>query len=167
MHFDLTALPPGEGYKLMVSTIVPRPIAWVVTLDEEGRPNAAPFSFFNAFTGNPPTIGIGIGPRPAGAPKDTLANIRATGQFTVCLVSDALAQQMNITAADFEAEVNEIAEAGLTTAASTKIRPPRIAESPVAMECELRQAVPLGEHNLVLGRIVAIYVRDCALGPRK
>ncbi|MBX6376468.1 MAG: flavin reductase family protein [Acetobacteraceae bacterium] len=168
MLFDFATLPPGEGYKLMVSTIVPRPIAWVVTLDAEGRPNAAPFSFFNAFSGNPPIIGFGCGPRPEGSPKDTLANIRRLGEFTVCLVPDALAHQMNITAADFETGINELEEAGLATRPGAMVKTPRIAESPVAMECVLHQIVPLGPHNLILGRILAMEVRDdCVLDPEK
>ena len=97
MLFDFSELPPGEGYKLMVSTIVPRPIAWVVTQSPAGVVNAAPFSFFNALSGNPPILGVSIGDSPRGpGDKDTLANIKATGQFVVCLVSEATAHAMNV-----------------------------------------------------------------------
>ncbi|PZW40049.1 flavin reductase (DIM6/NTAB) family NADH-FMN oxidoreductase RutF [Humitalea rosea] len=167
MIFDFETLPGTECYKLMVSTIVPRPIAWVVTEDRAGVLNAAPYSFFNGFSGDPPIIGIGCGHR-NGVHKDTLANIEATGQFTVCLVPEERALQMNVTATEFGPEVDELAEAGLTAAPSTKIRPPRIAESPVAMECERFQLVPLGKNMLVLGRILAMHVRDdCVLDPVK
>jgi flavin reductase (DIM6/NTAB) family NADH-FMN oxidoreductase RutF len=168
MLFDFATLPPRECYKLIVSTIVPRPIAWVVTQHPTGRINAAPYSFFNGFSGDPPIIAIGCGDRDGG-PKDTLANIRVRNEFVVCLVPEERAPQMNITATDFGPEIDELAEAGLTTMASTKVTPPRIAESPVAMECETFQIVPLGpSNNLVLGRILAMHVRDdCVLDPAK
>ncbi len=173
MLFDFDKISPHDRYKLLVSTIVPRPIAWVVTEDRNGVLNAAPFSFFNAFAGDPPVIGIGIGTRPAKngdeVVKDTGLNIRDTKQFTVCLVNADNAEAMNITAIDFTPEVNELTEAGLTTVPSVKIKPPRIAESPVAMECELMQMVELGtERVLVLGRVLAIHVHDdCVLNPDK
>lgn len=161
MLFDLTTLDPAIGYKLMVSTITPRPIAWVVSQDAGGLLNAAPYSFFNAFASDPPIIGVGVGRRPSGAAKDTRANIEATREFVVNLVAEDTAQAMNITAIDFPPDVNELAEAGLTTQASTHVRPPRIAESPVAFECQLVQVVDLGPHSaLVLGRILAIHIRD-------
>jgi flavin reductase (DIM6/NTAB) family NADH-FMN oxidoreductase RutF len=160
MLFDFEALPTQDRYKLIVSTVVPRPIAWVVSQDAEGRLNAAPYSFFNAFSDDPVVVGIGCGPRPAGAAKDTLTNIRATGQFVVCLVSDEVAQRMNVTAVEFPPGVDEIAEAGLTTLPSAKVAPPRIAESPVALECETFQLVPAGRHTIVLGKVLALHVRD-------
>ena len=105
--------------------MVPRPIAWVTTQDVDGTVNAAPFSFFNAVSGNPPVVAIGIGGRAPGDVKDTGGNIRRTGQFVVNLVSNRLAEQMNITAIDFDKEVNELAEAGLSTAPSSRVKPPR------------------------------------------
>jgi len=163
MLFDFEALPAADRYKLLVATIVPRPIAWVVTQDAAGVTNAAPYSFFNAFADDPAVVGIGCGPRPAGALKDTLANIKATGQFTVCLVPQRLMQQMVVTAADFPPGHDELAEAGLATAPCTKIKPPRIAESPVAMECEIFQLVPAGHHTIVLGKVLAMHVADEAV----
>jgi len=160
MLFDFSAIPARERYKLLVSTITPRPIAWIVSQDAKGVNNAAPFSFFNAFAGDPPVVGIGIGSRKPGQAKDTRANIRDTGQFVVNLVSEANAEQMNITAIDFEPGMDELVQAGLTTLPSVRVKPPRIAESPVAMECELLQIVDLGETGLVLGRVVAMHVRD-------
>lgn len=168
MLFDFETLPARECYKLIVSTVVPRPVAWVVSQDAAGVLNAAPFSFFNAFTEDPVVIAIGCGPTPKGSTKDTLSNIKATGEFVVNLVSFDAAEQMNVTAIEFPPEVNEIAEAGLTPLASTKVKPPRIAESPVAMECVTFQLIPVGHHTIVLGRVIAMHVRDEAvLDPAK
>ena len=168
MMFDFAALTPMNRYKLMTSTIVPRPIAWVVSQDAGGHLNAAPYSFFNALAGDPPIIGIGIGGRrPEDAPgswKDSGANIRGTGEFVVNLVPFALTEQMNITAIEFPHDIDELAQAGLTTLPSTKIRPPRIAESPVALECERFSIVEVAvDRAIVLGRIVAMHVRDDAV----
>src|SRR5579862_9633958 len=106
--FDFAAIPPRERYKLLISTITPRPIAWVVSQDADGHLNAAPFSFFNAFAGDPPVVGIGIGSRQPGQPKDTRANIRETGQFVVNLVAEETAAAMNVTAIEFDRDVNEL-----------------------------------------------------------
>jgi len=164
MLFDFAEIDPQNCYKLMVSTITPRPIAWVVSQDKAGTVNAAPFSFFNAFAGDPPVIGVGVGSHAPGRPKDTRANIRETGQFVVNLVGERQAEAMNVTAINFDHGVSELAEAGLTAVASTKVKPPRIAESPVALECELMQIVDLGtESGLVLGRIVAMHIADEAM----
>lgn len=160
MHFDFRQIPHEQAYKLVVASVVPRPVAWVVSQDREGHINAAPYSFFNAFSSNPVVVGIGCGLAPSGRFKDTLSNIEATGQFVVNLVSAANAEQMNITAIDFPSEVNELDEAGLTTAPSAVVKVPRIAESPVALECEIFQFVPAGQHTIVMGRVVAQYVRD-------
>jgi flavin reductase (DIM6/NTAB) family NADH-FMN oxidoreductase RutF len=164
MLFDFAAISARERYKLLVSTIVPRPIAWIVSQDLHGHLNAAPFSFFNAFAGDPPVVGIGIGSHDPGRPKDTRHNIRETGQFVVNLVSEQAAEVMNITAIEFERGVSEPSEAGLTTIPSVHVKPPRIAESPVSMECELLQIIDLGpEQSLVLGRVLAMHVRDDAV----
>jgi flavin reductase (DIM6/NTAB) family NADH-FMN oxidoreductase RutF len=164
MLFDFATIPARERYKLMVSTIVPRPIAWIVTQDLHGQLNAAPFSFFNALAGDPPVVGIGIGSHDPVRPKDTRQNIRDTGQFVVNLVSEEAREMMNITAIEFERGVSEPREAGLTTVPSVHVKPPRIAESPVSMECELMQIIEFGpESALVLGRILAMHVRDDAV----
>lgn len=164
MFFDFQKLSTKDCYKLMVSTIVPRPIAWVVTQDAQGRTNAAPFSFFNAFAEDPPLVIIGIGGKPDGGDKDTAANIRANGQFVVNLVSVDNGTAMNVTAIDFPAGVDEIAEAGLTTIASTHIKPPRIAESPVAFECERFTTLEVGhDRSLVVGRVLAMHIKDEAV----
>ena len=164
MLFDFETLSAQDRYKLMVSTIVPRPIAWVVTQDRLGRNNAAPYSFFNAMANDPPIVIIGIGGRGDGADKDTGANIHSTGQFVVNLVAASNGEAMNVTAIDFPPGVDELAEAGLTTIASTKIKPPRIAESPVAFECERFTTLEIGhDRSLVLGRVVAMHITDAAV----
>ena len=160
MLFDFSVMAARERYKLLVSTVTPRPIAWVVSQDAQGVNNAAPFSFFNAFAGDPPVVGIGIGSRKPDQAKDSRANILETRQFVVNLVSEKNAEQMNITAIEFERGVDELVQAGLTTLPSVRVKPPRIAESPVAIECELIQIVDLGETGLVLGRVLAMHVDD-------
>jgi flavin reductase (DIM6/NTAB) family NADH-FMN oxidoreductase RutF len=166
MLFDCATLSPENTYKLLVSTVVPRPIAWVTTLDAAGAPNTAPYSFFNAVSGSPPIVCIGIGPKREGL-KDTGENIRRIGQFVVNLVPAAAAEAMNVTAIDFPPGVNELAEAGLTAVASSHVAPPRIAESPVAMECETHQIVEVGAGRaIVLGRVLAFHIDDaCVLDP--
>lgn len=160
-HFDFATLAAKERYKLLLSTVVPRPIAWIVSLDSAGRLNAAPFSFFNAFSTDPPVVGIGIGSYDDGRPKDTLCNIRDTGEFVVNLVSLEMARAMNITAIRFEPGVSELSQAELSTQPSMHIKPPRIAGSPVAMECSLMQVVDLGTDTaLVLARVLAMHVRE-------
>jgi flavin reductase (DIM6/NTAB) family NADH-FMN oxidoreductase RutF len=165
MLFDFATISAKERYKLLVSTVVPRPIAWIVSQDLNGQLNAAPFSFFNAFAGDPPVVGIGIGSHDHVRPKDTRRNIRDTKQFAVNLVSEETAAAMNVTAIEFEPGVSELAQAGLTAVPSLYVKPPRIAESPVSMECELMQIVELGlESSLVLGRVLAMHVReDCII----
>src|ERR1700687_2858860 len=131
MLFDFAEIPARECYKLLVSTVTPRPIAWVVSQDAKGVLNAGAFSFFNVFSGDPPVVAIGIASHKPGRPKDTRVNIRETGQFVVNLVSEENAEQMNITAIEFDQGINELEQAGLTTLPSVRVKPPRIAESPV------------------------------------
>ncbi|HYZ61737.1 MAG TPA: flavin reductase family protein [Acetobacteraceae bacterium] len=164
MLFDFEKLTPQEHYKLLISTVVPRPIAWVVTQDPGGLLNAAPFSFFNVLSGDPPLIAIGIGGREPGDAKDTGGNIRRNQQFVVNLVDYASAQAMNVTAIEFPPEVDEIAAAGLHTLPSVRVKPPRIAESPVALECERFTTLEIGaDRALIIGRVVAMHVRDEAV----
>ncbi|MDD2877044.1 MAG: flavin reductase family protein [Acidiphilium sp.] len=164
MIFDFTELAPLDQYKLLASTVVPRPIAWVVTLSAAGRLNAAPFSFFNVFGAGPPILCIGIGARKPGDPKDTAENIRMTGEFVVNLVAYDNADAMNVTAIEFGPGIDELAQAGLTTLPSAKIKPPRIAESPVAMECKLHSMIEFGpDRAMVIGEVLAMHVHDDAV----
>jgi flavin reductase (DIM6/NTAB) family NADH-FMN oxidoreductase RutF len=166
MLFDFAHMSTKDCHKILISTVVPRPIAWVVTEDERSGLNLAPFSFFNVFAEDPPLIclGIGIGERGDGDAKDTGVNIRRTGEFVVNLVSAEIAKAMVTTGINFHPEVNELREAGLTTFPSSRVKPPRIAESPVALECELYDIVEMPSGCLVvLGRVVAAHVRDDAV----
>jgi flavin reductase (DIM6/NTAB) family NADH-FMN oxidoreductase RutF len=168
MLFDFDAIPHDQAYKLCVASVVPRPVAWVVSRDRAGAVNAAPYSFFNVFSDNPVVVAIGCAARAPGSPKDTLANIEATGQFVVNLVSAPLVEAMNVTAVDFPPGFNEVTEAGLTAVPSSRVEVPRIAESPVAMECEILQFVPTRGHTIVLGRVLAMHIADdCVLDAAK
>jgi flavin reductase (DIM6/NTAB) family NADH-FMN oxidoreductase RutF len=163
MEFDFTTLPREARAKLLSSSVVPRPIAWVVTRQPGGGTNAAPFSFFNVVATEPPLLCIGMAAR-AGDDKDTLANIRRTGQFVVNLVSTAVVEAMNQTSADFGPGVDELARFGIATAASSRVDPPRIADSPVAMECETHHLLELeGGGAVVLGRVLAMHIADAMM----
>lgn len=163
MQFDFETMKPGERYKLLLATVLPRPIAWITTRDANGAVNAAPFSFFNVFGSDPATVGVGIGSKGPGEPKDTRANIRANEQFVVNLVPYALAQEMRITSIAFPKGVEEPAEANLKLVPSEKVTVPRIEASPVSMECTFMQEVALGNFSLVLGRILTVHVQDHAV----
>src|SRR5438093_13365215 len=155
MHFDLAAIPTSDAYKLLVSTVVPRPIALATTVDAAGRVNAAPFSFFNAVSSVPPVVVLGISPG-AGTDdgyKDTERNIRDTGEFVVNLVDEAIAERMNGCAVDFPNGIGELEHAELHPVPSVGVRPPRIAESPVSFECRRTTGLALRPRStLEVGR---------------
>jgi flavin reductase (DIM6/NTAB) family NADH-FMN oxidoreductase RutF len=158
-------LPHREVYKLMTASIVPRPIAWVSTLSIEGQPNLAPFSFFNGVCSAPPTVVFCPMVRATdGDQKDTLRNVRQTGEFVVNFVTEALAEAMNLTAAEVPPEVNEFERAGLTPAPSKLVKVPRVAESPIHFECTLNQIVTISEQPgggyLVIGTVVHMHFDD-------
>jgi flavin reductase (DIM6/NTAB) family NADH-FMN oxidoreductase RutF len=164
MFYDFAAIEPQQRYKLLSSTITPRPIAWVTSVSENGTVNAAPFSFFNAFAEAPPVVAFSILSRSTDDRKDTGRNVHSTGEFVVNLVSEDNLDRMNVTAIDFGPDVSEIDEAHLTTVASRFVKPPRIAESHVSFECKLMQVIPLGEmRSLVLGEVLAMHVDDEAV----
>ena len=163
MQFDFREMSPPERYRLLLATVLPRPIAWITTRDPSGAINAAPFSFFNVFGSDPATVGVGIGSKGPGEPKDTRANIRANEQFVVTLVPFALAQEMRVTSIAFPRGVEEPKEAGLKLAPSERVAVPRIAQAPVSMECSFMQEVRLGGFSLVLGQILLVHVRDDAV----
>src|SRR6516162_5044958 len=127
--FDFAALSPRERYKLLIGTVVPRPIALVTTVDAQGRVNAAPFSFFNCLSADPAILALGVEYRGDGRHKDTGRNIRDTQVLTVNIVSNAMAEAMNICAVPFEPGTDELGEAGFTTVAGLKIASPRIGEA--------------------------------------
>ncbi len=160
VEYDLSVMPSSDAYRLLTTLIVPRPIALVTSVNEEGVVNAAPFSFFNMIGSNPPVVAIGVGNKRSGEPKDTAANIARTGEFVVQLVDEAIAERMNITAVEFPADISEVTRAGFTLAGSIKVATPRLQEAPVHLECRLAQYVTIGTNNIVLGEIVHIHVRD-------
>lgn len=166
-----SSLAAREVYQLMTDLVAPRPIAWVSTQDAQGRRNLAPFSYYQAVCSNPPMIVIACAWRSDGAPKDTLRNILATGEFVVNHVSRPLAEAMNATSADYPPEIDEWAQvvgdgvAALTPVASRFVAPPRIGQVVAALECRLQHAIPLGHGShgrpsstLVLGEVVAYHL---------
>ncbi|MFC0283564.1 flavin reductase family protein [Camelimonas abortus] len=165
-RFDFAAMDGAARYRLLASTIMPRPIAWVTTCAPDGTVNAAPYSFFNFFGADRPVLAIGALARP-GREKDTAANIRATGEFVVNLVSFALAEAMNATCVEAPPEVDELALAGLAAAPSHAVAPPRIAASPAAFECRVMRLLDTGPGQLlVVGEILhAHYAERVLRGP--
>lgn len=149
-----------RAYPLLASLVTPRPIAWVTTVDTDGVVNAAPFSFFNVLGANPPIVGFCPGNRESGVPKDTALNIRTNHEFVVNLVDDATAEAMNKTAATLPHGVSELTEAGLSTAPSSVVRPPRIAESPASLECVEWGTLQIGDNRLIIGLVKRLHVRD-------
>ncbi|HPD91570.1 MAG: flavin reductase family protein [Rhodobacter sp.] len=160
MRYDLDQVPTPIAYKLLAATVVPRPIAWVVTRGAQGV-NAAPYSFFNVMGSAPPTVALGLLADPERGFKDSAANILETGEFVVNLVPERLVEAMNLTAADAPRGVDELALAGLATLPSQHIAPPRIAESPVAFECRTLSSVVTGPcQTVVIGRVLAVHIED-------
>lgn len=152
---------PADCYRLTTSTVVPRPIAWVVTKGKSGVVNVAPYSFFNAFGEDPVILVLGLlGSAEQGRRfKDTAGNIVDTGEFVVNLVPAHLAETMNKTTVNAPPEVSEMELAGLTPLPSTKVAPPRVGESPVAFECTLMNALETGPRQLtVIGRVVQLHI---------
>jgi len=162
-----------EFYNILISAVVPRPIAWVSSLSASGQANLAPFSFFNAVCAKPPLLAFAPGMRApkgavsgesAGVPKDTLRNIRETGEFVINVVTYELAEAMNLTSGDYDASINEFEVAKVASAPSKLVRPRRVAESPVSFECKLHQILDfnLGPEggSLVIGEIVSVHIHD-------
>jgi flavin reductase (DIM6/NTAB) family NADH-FMN oxidoreductase RutF len=165
MELDLEGRHAARAYAILVCLVVPRPIAWVTTVNAEGVVNAAPFSFFNVLGARPPIVGICPGDRDDGTPKDTARNIRLTHEFVVNLVDEDLAEPMNSTAASVPYGTNELEAAGLTTRASSAVRPPRIAESPASLECKEWGTLQIGDNRLIIGLVRRIHVRDELIDP--
>ena len=159
MEFNIPALPVRDRHKLLSAVVLPRPIAWVTTLDDQGRVNAAPFSFFNLMGSDPAIVVLGIGRGPGGL-KDTALNIQTSGEFVIQMVTESLAEQMNQTAIDFPHGVNELGIAGLATIPAVCVKPPRIAASPVHMECRHHSTVDIGNTCVILGEVIQLHVAD-------
>ena len=167
MGIDLRQLAPSAAYKLLTSTITPRPIAWVSSVSADGMLNLAPFSFFQMITDQPPTLMISTQHKADGSRKDTSLNIEATHDFVVNLVPHALANEMNISAAAVPADESEFDLARLEQAASSQINVPRVALAPVALECRLSKLQPYPPENpsceVIFAEVLAIYINPTVL----
>ncbi|MBY5318371.1 flavin reductase family protein [Rhizobium leguminosarum] len=168
VSFDFKQLSERERYKLMIGTIIPRPIALVTTVDESGRVNAAPFSFFNCLSADPPILAIGVENNADMSFKDTGHNIRMTEVFTVNIVSFAIAEAMHVCGARYPRGVDELKQAGLTAMPGEKVASPFIAEAPAAFECKRHVTLELGRsRQIVMGEIVYAHYRDGVVDPQR
>lgn len=160
MEIDFEAITEYQRYKLMASLIVPRPIALVTTLSEDGTVNAAPFSMFNMLGEEPPIVMISINRLHDGALKDTAANIVRTGEFVVHLSDEAMAEKMHGCGERLPPEQSELARVGLTSLPSSAVAPPRIAQAPVAFECTLWETLETTSRQIFIGRVLRLHARD-------
>ena len=168
MELEADSLKPAHRYFLMVSCIVPRPIAWVATLNEDLSPNLAPISFFNGASATPPTVVLGIGPSREKPEKDTLRNLRRSGELTISIPGLELAPKVEATGAELPYGRDEFEEAGLTPLPGRLVGPPRVAEAGLALECVVDRIIPLGRggSNLVLAEVKMFHVDDGLLDQR-
>jgi len=168
MKPDPALLSVRDMYQWMFQTILPRPFAWVSTLDTQGRTNLAPFSFFMGVCAKPPTLLFCPVNDRFGRPKDTLRNVEETGEFVVNLVPTRLCSAMNDTAASLPHGESEFERFHVSPSPSSHVRPPHVAGSPISFECRLDRIIRVSEGpaggNIVLGRIVALHVDDAVLG---
>lgn len=160
MELDLEHEFAERAYPILASLVTPRPIAFVTTLSPDGKLNAAPFSFFNLLGADPPILAFAPGDRPDGSPKDTARNIRLTHQFVVNLVDESIAEAMNQCAASLPYGENELAHAGLHVSPSSSVKPPRVAEAPVSLECVEWGTLQIGGNRVVIGLVKRIHLRD-------
>ena len=164
VHFDFADLTERQRYKLLIGTVVPRPIAFITTLSRDGRANAGPFSFFNVLTHDPAIVAIGVENYGDLRFKDTARNIRETEEFTVHICDDALVAQMEICAIKFGPDVDELAVAGLKTVPGTMVRSPRIVTAPAALECRRKMTLEVGKaREIILGEVVGLFIREDAV----
>lgn len=168
MDFEVSKLAPNQVYNLMIGLIVPRPIAWITTVDLQGHLNAAPFSAFNYVGIDPPIVAVGVANRPGPGVigKDTAQNIRSTREFVVNIVNEELAEAMVVTAIDFPQGVNELEIAKLETAPSKVVAVPRIVKSPASLECREITTLEIGRSRIILGQVVAMTVKDEYIDPK-
>ncbi len=169
MIIDISSADVVSVYHALVGIVTPRPIAWATTIDDEGRVNLAPFSFFNVFGSNPPVVVFSPTIRRDGSRKDTLLNLGIVPEFVLNAVVEDLAAKMNATAKELPRGQSEAEYAGLTLKPSVRVRPPRVAESPVHMECRMREIMSIGDGplatNLVIGEVLLIDIDDAVLDP--
>jgi len=164
MKIELTGLDYQKTYELLVNTIVPRPIAWISTVDGKGINNLAPFSAYGMVSMKPALVGFCVASGRDGKKKDTLRNIESTKQFTVGIVTEKLAEAMNETSALLPADKDEFQEAGLTPGRANLIKAPIVTESPISFECQLNQILEFGEapriSYFIIGEILMVHIKD-------
>lgn len=170
-HIDPTAIPYEEAHRYLLAGVAPRPIAFVGTLDEKGRPNLSPFSFFNAFGANPPVIAFSPAYRGTdGTPKHTFLNIKFSGEFTVSVVTYSMVGQVSLASSSFAEGVDEWVKAGFTKLPSHRIAPPGVAESPMVMECKLLHHIDCGAKpasgNIMIGEVVMFHIKESVFNGR-
>jgi len=165
MEISPDQLPWKSMYKLFIGSVLPRPIGWISTVNAEGQPNLAPYSFFNVASVNPPHVLFAPMIRSTDSTtKDTLNNVRHTEEFVVNIVTEDIAEAMNLTATELPADVDEFDFAGIEQAPSVAVKPPRVAASPIHFECKLAQIIEFdtepGSGSLVIGRVVHVHVDE-------
>jgi flavin reductase (DIM6/NTAB) family NADH-FMN oxidoreductase RutF len=167
MDLDLTHAKPNQIYNLLIGLVAPRPIAWITSMNLAGQLNAAPFSAYNYMGIDPPIVAVGVGnrPGPGVVGKDTAHNIRATREFVINVVNEAVAEVMNVTAIDFPPEVNELDITRLSTEPSLIVKVPRISAAPASLECREITTLEIGRSRIILGQVVAIHVKDEFVDP--
>ncbi|MGA8007043.1 MAG: flavin reductase family protein [Burkholderiales bacterium] len=166
MDLEVGALTPVERYKLLVGLVIPRPIAWISTVNEAGVANCAPFSFFNAFSEDPPLIMVSFGPRIDGGMKHSLKNILRSGEFVVNLVDEANANAMHLSSEEIPEEESEFEKAGLTPAPARLISQPRIAQAVACFECRLFKRLEIVPgRDFIIGEILLVHARDGVIDP--
>jgi flavin reductase (DIM6/NTAB) family NADH-FMN oxidoreductase RutF len=160
MELDLENQFADRAYPILASLVTPRPIALVTTMNPEGKVNAAPFSFFNLLGADPPILAIAPGDRDDGTPKDTARNIRLTHEFVVNLVDESIAEQMNKCAATLPYGESELVHAGLQPSQSSVVKPPRISQAPVSLECKEWGTLHIGDNRVVIGLVKRVHLRE-------
>lgn len=163
MIIDPLNMTAKQNYKLLVGSVVPRPIAWVSSMSSDGTANLAPYSFFTVVSRNPPMLAFSVGEgveERAGTVKDTLQNIRENNEFVINIVTASLANEMAKSGEHVPSEVDEFDYTGLTAAESIEVSVPRVLEAPINMECKLHDIIQLGDDHLVIGRLVKFHVKD-------
>ena len=164
MKIDPTVLNQEDSSHLLTDIVIPRPIAWVSTVDEHGIFNLAPFSAYGIVSTRPMVVCFSVGMKRDGQKKDTLRNIELTGEFVIGVVTKDLAEKMNITSALYPSDVSEFEKAGLTPIRADFVKAPIVAESPVNMECRVIQSIELGKpspsYSLIIGEVLCVHIRD-------
>lgn len=161
---DARDITPSKAFGLLKASVVPRPIAWTSTVGTDGVNNLAPFSFFTVVSSDPPMVLLSLEFLDGGLPKDSAANIEATGEFVVNIAPSAYARAVDLTSQPFDAHVDEFTLAGLTPVPSLHVRPARVAEAPISLECRLHTTLQPGSDRLVIGEVVAFHVARRVLG---